>query len=218
MRKIPQRIFVAGIGTGVGKTVVSAVLTEALAADYWKPVQCGNLGNTDSSIVQSLLSNTVSKIHPETFRFKTASSPHFAAKAESTDVRLSSFKTPTTNRTLIIEGAGGLMVPLNNKDLVIDLIIKLKSPVILVVRNYLGSINHTLLSINSLAQSGADLLGIIYSGKNYRDNEEIVYQFSGVKTLGRINEAKPVNKTFVKKQAAQLLESFKPQFEIVIPG
>jgi dethiobiotin synthetase len=214
VRKLPPKIFIAGIGTGVGKTVASAVITEALRADYWKPVQCGNLKNSDSMVVKSLLSNITSKIHPETYRFKTASSPHFAAKAEGAAIKLSAFKTPVSSNRMIVEAAGGLMVPLNDKELVIDLIIKLKLPVVLVARNYLGSINHTILSINALNECGVNLLGIIYSGKNYRDNEEIVYKLTGVKTLGHISEAKTLNKTFIKQEASKLLQMLNKHFEI----
>lgn len=214
MHQLPQRIFIAGIGTGVGKTLVSAILAEALQADYWKPVQCGNLSKSDSLIVRSLISNPITKIHPETFRLKTASSPHYAAKAEGVEIKLSAFKLPVTNSTMLIEAAGGLLVPLNNKDLVIDLAVKLKAPVILVARNYLGSINHTLLSLDTLGQNGVAVAGIIYSGKNYRDNEQIIYQFSKIKTLGRVDEAKTIDSKFVKRQAEKLRKSLSENFEL----
>ena len=143
--------FITGIGTGVGKTIVSAAICEALEADYWKPVQCGNIENTDSKIVKSLLSNTKTKIHPERFLLKEAKSPHAAAEDEKINISLNDFVLPVSENKIIAEGAGGLLVPINNNgDMVSDLIEKLQLPVILVANFYLGSINHTLLSIEFL--------------------------------------------------------------------
>jgi len=208
MQPIPKNIFVAGIGTGVGKTIASAVLVEALNADYWKPIQCGNLDNSDTYVVQSLISNGESKFHPETFRLKTASSPHYAAKVEGVQIELSKCTTPKTYKPLVIEGAGGLMVPLNNKDCVVDLIQKLHTPVVLVCRNYLGSINHTLLSIELLKQRNIPLLGLIFSGDNFLDNEEIIQHFGQAKILGHIDEATTINKEFIRQQAKNLGSAF----------
>jgi len=143
--------FITGIGTGAGKTIVSAAICEALEADYWKPVQCGNLENTDSNIVKSLVSNPDTKIHPERYLLKKAKSPHAAAMDEKMNIRLSDFSLPVSEKQIIVEGAGGLMVPLNNNgEFVADLAIQLELPVILVANFYLGSINHTLLSIEFL--------------------------------------------------------------------
>ena len=214
MRRLPQNIFVTGIGTGVGKTIASAVLTEALQADYWKPIQCGNLEDSDTKTVQSLISNSASKIHSEAYRLKTASSPHYAASAEKMEIELKECKLPTTNNRLIIEGAGGIMVPLNQNELVLDLIIKLKAPVILVVRNYLGAINHTLLSIDTLGQNGIELLGVVFSGEGFLDNEEIIQHFGKVKILGIIDEAKNIDKEFVKQQSLKLKTSLSQHFTI----
>ena len=213
MRALPQRIFITGIGTGVGKTISSAVMVEALQADYWKPVQCGNLELGDSELVKGLLRSDNSKIHPEAYRLKLASSPHYAAKAENVEIKLGSFNLPITDTRLIIEGAGGLMVPLNEKDVVIDLIVKLKTPAILIVRNYLGSINHTLLSIDALAQNGVELLGVIFSGDNFLDNEEIIQQLGKVKVLGHIDEAKEINNHFIKQQAKKMRKSLAQHFK-----
>ena len=154
MQTLPKNIFVTGIGTGVGKTIASAVLVEALKADYWKPIQCGNLDISDTVTVKSLISNPVSKIHPEAYRLKTASSPYYAAKLEGVQIELKKCIPPVTTRHLIIDGAGGLLVPLNDKECVADLISALRAPVVLVCKNYLGSINHTLLSIELLKQRG----------------------------------------------------------------
>ena len=122
MQPLPKSIFVTGIGTGVGKTVASAVLVEALQADYWKPIQCGNLEDSDSKTVESLITNAVTTIHPETYRLKTASSPHYAAKMEEVEINIEQCVAPEAEGHLIIEGAGGLMVPLNGHECVVDLI------------------------------------------------------------------------------------------------
>jgi dethiobiotin synthetase len=214
MRRLPQNIFVTGIGTGVGKTIASAVLTEALQADYWKPIQCGNLEDSDSKTVQSLISNSTSKIHAEAYRLKTAASPHYAALVEKKEIELKECKLPVTENRLVIEGAGGIMVPLNQKELVLDLIIKLKTPVILVVRNYLGAINHTLLTIDALGQNGIELLGVIFSGDGFLDNEEIIRHFGKVQVLGIIDEAKNIDKDFIKQQSLNLKNSLSKHFTI----
>ena len=203
----PHKIFVTGIGTGVGKTIASAVLAEALQADYWKPIQCGNLDDSDSFTVKSLISNPVTRIHPESYRLKIASSPHYAAKTEGIKIDLAKFIQPETNGSLIIEGAGGLMVPLNANECVVDLIVALQTPVVLVCRNYLGSINHTLLSITLLKQRGIPLLGLIFSGGNFLDNEEIIQHFGQTKILGRIDEAETVNQQFIYQQAQKIRNS-----------
>jgi dethiobiotin synthetase len=214
MRTLPKRIFVAGISTGIGKTVVSAILAEALHADYWKPVQCGELENTDTEKVRGLLSNHVSRCLPEAYRLKTASSPHYAAEAEKTEIKATNLRTPESEIRLIIEAAGGLMVPLSRDYLVIDLIKHVEASVILVSKNYLGSINHTLLSIEALKQRGIDVLGIVFNGENYFDNEEIIQHFTNVNVLGEISTAKDISKDFVKTEAAKIRTSISQCFEL----
>jgi len=214
MKPLPKRIFVTGIGTGVGKTMVSAVLAEALEADYWKPIQCGNLDNSDTLTVKSLISNSISQIHPEAYRLKTASSPHYAAQAESVQIDIEKCFLPITNHSLIIEGAGGLMVPLNSNDCVADLISALNVPVVLICRNYLGSINHTLLSITLLKQKGIKLLGLIFSGDNYLDNEEVIQHFGQVSIIGRIDEATHIDKEFIRQQALKLKKSLSKHYSL----
>jgi dethiobiotin synthetase len=202
------------IGTEVGKTVVSAILTEALQADYWKPVQCGNLEMSDSNIVASLVNTQTSNIHAELYRFKTASSPHYAAREEGVTIEMEKFEIPKTNKRLVIEGAGGLLVPLNERFLVIDLIEHLLTPVVLVARNYMGSINHTLLSMAALKSRGIPMAGIIYNGIDFLDNEMIIQTLSVVPVLGRIDEAAELNAPFVKEQALKLRTSLQEHFEI----
>lgn len=157
-------LFITGIGTEVGKTIVSAVLTEQLQADYWKPVQAGDLDHTDSDKVKELISNTRTIFHPETFKFSMAASPHRAAKNEGIEIRPQDFFLPETNNQLLIEGAGGLFVPLSYRFLMIDLIRLLGADAVLVVRNYLGCINHTLLSIHALLTKGISLKHLVLNG------------------------------------------------------
>jgi dethiobiotin synthetase len=213
-QSFPKHIFVSGIGTGVGKTIVSAILAEALQADYWKPVQCGGLDNSDSHIVKDLLSNPISKVHSETYTLKTASSPHYAARQENTEIQLSHFKIPGTNNRLVIEGAGGLMVPLNREHLVIDLIQHLNIPVILVAKNYLGGINHALLSIAILKSRKIELIGVIFNGPNYFDNEEVIQYFSDIPIIGRIDETKSITFEFISLQAERLKSYLSEYFKL----
>lgn len=155
--------FISGIGTGVGKTIAAAILSQVWAADYWKPVQAGDLDHTDSDTVRSL-SRQVKKIHPERFRLNLAASPHEAAAADSLSISLTDFDLPATGNRLIVEGAGGLFVPLNEQHFMIDLIERLQLPVILVIRDYLGCINHSLLSVNALRAKNIPLAYVLFNG------------------------------------------------------
>lgn len=192
-----RKIFVTGIGTDVGKTIVSAILTEALEADYWKPVQAGELDHTDADKVKELISNDKTVIHPEVYRLTQAMSPHAAAKIDGVHIHLDDINFPETNNDLIIEGAGGLMVPLNNKELIIDLIKKMDVEVILVSQNYLGSINHTLLSLQVLKAKNINILGIIFNGEENQETEQYILNYSGVKCLGRIEQHQKIDKELV---------------------
>lgn len=190
-------LFVTGIGTGIGKTLVSAILVEKLKADYWKPVQSGDLDNSDSLLVKSLISNTKTFIHPETYCLTQPFSPHKSADIDGVFINPEKFSIPITNNTLIIEGAGGLMVPLNNSFLIIDLIRQLGAEVILVSQNYLGSINHTILSIGILKQYGIPVKGIIFNGAKERYTTDFILGYSGLRLLGHIPEFDNVDKDTV---------------------
>lgn len=192
-----RKIFVTGIGTDVGKTVVSAILTEALEADYWKPVQAGDLEFSDSIKVGKLISNERTVIHSEGIKLSQPMSPHAAAEIDNVEIKLSDFKIPVTNNNLIIEGAGGLMVPLNDKDLIIDLITELDAEVVLVSQNYLGSINHAILSIEILKSNGLNVIGIIFNGNENVETEKYILNYSGLKCLGRIRQHQTINKEIV---------------------
>lgn len=168
-----KTIFITGIGTEIGKTVCSAILTKYFNAEYWKPVQSGDLDFSDTMKIKSWAGeNTI--CHPETYRLKTAVSPHHSAKEEGITIDLNAFKHPETDHNLIVEGAGGLMVPLNDEDFIIDLIQKLNIPAALVVKNYLGCINHTLLSLKALAERKITLQYLILNGNFPPDTERII--------------------------------------------
>ena len=199
-----KQYFVTGVGTDVGKTVASAILVEALQADYWKPVQAGELDNTDTMKVCSLVSNTKSVFHSETYRLFTAMSPHAAADLENIQIDIEKINLPATANTMIIEGAGGLMVPLNDNFLVIDLIKKINAEVILVSQNYLGSINHTLLSVEVLKNRGIPVAGIIFNGKQTKSSEEFIMKYTGLKCLLRIKEEKNIDRETILKYASLL--------------
>ena len=206
-----KNIFVTGIGTDVGKTIVSAIITEALQADYWKPVQAGFADGTDTELVRSLLLNKKSVIHPEAYKLKMPASPHAAAAAEGITIQIKDIKLPVTNNTLVIEGAGGLMVPLNEKELVIDLIEHFRSSAIVVIRHYLGSINHSLLTLQVLKQRKIPILGLVISGAANEQSEKAIVSFSDRKIIGRIGEEKlfapEIISGYAKKFQASLLQS-----------
>jgi dethiobiotin synthetase len=191
---LKKPIFITGIGTGIGKTIISAVLVEKLKADYWKPVQSGDLNESDTWKVKSLVTNTTSFFHPETYRLSQPFSPHKSAAIDGITIQSEKIILPLTSNTLIIEGAGGLMVPLNNNFLVIDLIRQLNAEVILVSRNYLGSINHTLLSVNTLNQYQIPVKGIIFNGPKDIYSKEFILDYTKVELLGHIPEYNVLNK------------------------
>jgi len=209
--------FVTGIGTDVGKTIVSAIITEAFQADYWKPVQAGFDSGTDAAFVQSIISNQQTKIYPETYKLKMPVSPHIAAKEEGIKIDLDKIyndfekfcqlSTANHQHTLIIEGAGGLFAPLNEYEFIIDLIKKLNAKVALVSRNYLGSINHSLLTAQVCRQHNLDVLGWIFNDQ-YLNYENEIVQWSGYKKLASIPLKKTIDKNFILEQAAILKNSF----------
>jgi len=181
-----QPIFITGIGTGIGKTITSAIVTEKLKADYWKPVQAGDLDNSDTLKVKSLVSNSVSRFHPETYRLTQPYSPHKAAAMDKIVIDIQNIIPPKTDNQLIIEGAGGLMVPLNDNFLMIDVIKQLDAKVLLVSQNYLGSINHTLLSLFTLKKYGIPVIGIIFNGDKDIYSKTYILNYSGVNEIGHI--------------------------------
>ena len=194
-----KKYFITGISTEVGKTVASAIVTEALKADYWKPIQAGELDNCDSKKVESLISNSTSKFHPNSYALNTPMSPHAAAEIDGITVELSKIAIPKTENKLVIEGAGGLLVPLNNSNTILD-IIPVNAKVIVVSRHYLGSINHTLLTIKLLQEKGFDI-SIIFSGNEHKTTEAIIKKMTNVSVIGRIDEEPYFDKNVIKEYA-----------------
>ncbi len=182
-----KKLFITGISTDVGKTIASAIITEALEADYWKPIQAGDLNHSDSHFVKSNIKSQKSKIFPNAYQFNTPASPHLAAELDGITIDLKNIIEPKTNNHLVIEGAGGLFVPLNKTDFVIDLI-QPDYKVIVVSRHYLGSINHTLLTIEALKNRKINIVGIIFNGNENRPTETIILNTTQLKCIGRIEE------------------------------
>ncbi len=194
-----QRIFVTGISTEVGKTVASAILVEALEADYWKPVQAGELDYTDSHKIQELISNTKSVIHKGSYELTSPMSPHAAAEIDGIHIERQHIVEPETDNHLIIEGAGGLLVPLNEEDTILDIIMP-NYKVVVVSRHYLGSINHSLLTIRWLQQKGYEV-SVIFSGDANPHTENIILHKTGVSLIGRIEEEPGFDRETIKKYA-----------------
>jgi dethiobiotin synthetase len=180
-----MKIFVTGISTDVGKTIVSAIITEALHADYWKPIQAGDLDNSDSHKIKALISNSETHIFENSYALTVPASPHLAAHIDNNPISLDRITEPETQKHLVIEGAGGILVPLNENETVLDLI-KPDYKVVVVSRHYLGSINHTLLTIEALQKRNLEVGGIIFNGDENIPTEEIILKKTGIKCIGRI--------------------------------
>ncbi len=206
-----KKYIICGIDTGIGKTLVSAILAEALGADYWKPVQAGDLHHTDTDTVQSLISNPQAVMHPEAYRLQHPMSPHASAEAEGVTLTPDNIQLPETRHPLIIELAGGLMVPLNRKTLNLHLLQQWQLPVILVSRYYLGSINHTLLTLEVLRHYDIPLAGIIFNGEENTSSKEVILEYSGARLLGSILQEENITKETIRHYADLL----KPKLEVL---
>lgn len=200
--------FITGIGTDVGKTIVSAIVTEALQADYWKPIQAGDLNNSDTDTVKRLVSNTKTQFHNSAFNLQTPMSPHAAAEIDNVSITSRKIISPKTNNHLVIEGAGGLLVPINDSETILD-IIKPEYKVIVVSRHYLGSINHTLLTIDKLKQAGKNIYGIVFNGEAHLSTESVITKMTGVNILTRINHLDVINSQIVQDLAKNNYDNFK---------
>lgn len=204
-------IFITGIGTDVGKTIVSAIVTESLQADYWKPIQAGNLDESDSITVEKLLTNTNSIIHAESYRFSQPKSPHFAAELDAKYIEKAQISRPKTENTLVIEGAGGLLVPLYKTFLIANLLEK-DDFVIVVSKHYLGSINHTLLTLNELQSRNIQNVGIVFVGDENKATESIISLNSNAKIIGRIPWIQHLEKQSIKREADAI---YKPLLDFI---
>lgn len=185
----------------MGKTVTAACICASGQADYWKPVQAGGLDCTDTDELGKLVEGII--CHPESFRLTLPASPHKAAAHDGISLNVADFVAPKTEKHLVIEGAGGLLVPLNDRETMLDLAIHLDTEIILVIRNYLGSINHSLLTIETLWQRGVDMLGIVFCGHAEPSSEEYIIRYSGLKNIWKIPQAEEPTPLFINKNAQQ---------------
>ena len=195
-----MKLFITGISTDVGKTIASAIITEALEADYWKPVQAGDLDHSDSHKIQNYISNVKSVIHENSYKLNTPASPHLAAELDGITIDLKNIIEPKTNNLLVIEGAGGVLVPLNNSDFVIDMV-QPDYKIIIVSRHYLGSINHTLLTIEAIKNRGLTIAGIIFNGNENKATESLILNYSKLKFIVRINDEPYFDKNVISEYA-----------------
>lgn len=202
--------FVTGIGTEVGKTVISSILVKALEAEYWKPVQAGDLDKSDSMKIESWASHPKLVIHPEQFRLNTPASPHYAAAVDGVEIQLDAFQQPVSKEMLIVEGAGGLLVPLNSKDTMLDLMEFLGLPVILISRNYLGSINHSLLSIEAIKRRKLPFAGIIFNGPENKATESIIEKHAGdIPVLARIPDLEQLDAVHIAAAVSKIASQIR---------
>jgi dethiobiotin synthetase len=186
-QKNNMKIFITGISTDVGKTISAAIVVEALEADYWKPIQAGDLENSDSHKIKKIISNDKTQIFENSYQLNTPASPHLAAAIDGITIDLKKIVEPKTDNHLVIEGAGGIFVPLNENDTILDLI-QPDYKIIVVSRHYLGSINHTLLTLEAIRNHGFQVSGIIFSGSENKSTESLILNKTGIKCIGRIDE------------------------------
>jgi dethiobiotin synthetase len=198
--------FVTAIHTDSGKTLVSAILCEAFKADYWKPIQAGS--PTDSDRIRELITNH-SIVNPERYKLGKPASPHDAAAAENITISLDDFKLPMTDNDLVIEGAGGCLVPINQKDFVIDIAIKFNCRIVLVSNLYLGSINHTLLTYEALANRNCDVSGIIFNGPENTASENIILHHTKLPCLLKIEHQSEITHNTILQYAKKLNDNWK---------
>lgn len=199
---------IIGIHTGIGKTVCSAVICQALGYDYWKPVQAGDLDHSDSVFVRDHVNNPLCKIHPERYKLLIAASPHYAAEQENIQIKRHDFMLPKTDNNLVVETAGGLMSPLAGDFLNIDLVEHLKLPAILVSKNYLGSINHTLLTYEALKARNIEVSGIVFLGETVMASEKFILEYTKLPHLFSIPQFGKLN--------AQSIQAFAKENHIRI--
>ena len=202
----PRGVFVTGTDTDAGKTVVAAALVAALGADYWKPVQSGSdeLPGGDTGVVAALTGHRPEDFPPPAYVLKAPLSPDQAAEAEGVRIDPSRILLPARDRFLVVEGAGGLLVPLDGATLMIDLAARLGLPIVLAARTGLGTLNHTLLSLEALARRGLPVAGVIFSGPENLRNTETIRRLGGVPVLGRIPRLDPLTPAALAGAAATL--------------
>lgn len=201
MSKKNKQFIITGIGTDIGKTVVSAIIAQSLDAFYWKPIQAGELENSDSIKVQNWTTDSVT-ILSEAFQLNQPMSPHAAAEIDGVEITNEALQLPLVERNLVVEGAGGLLVPLNNKRLLlIDLFKEWNLPVIVVSRHYVGSINHTLLTVEALKNRKINIEGIVFVGDKNHATESFILNYTDLKMIARIPLTNEMNTEFIQNQA-----------------
>jgi dethiobiotin synthetase len=208
-----MKLFITGIGTDVGKTIASSIIVEALEADYWKPIQAGDLDHSDTNKVEKYISNATTTFHKNAYALQTPASPHYAAEIDGITIDLKQIKEPSfvkaqDSKHLVVEGAGGILVPLNNKDCIID-IIQPDYKVIVVSRHYLGSINHTLMTIEILKSRKLNVAGIIFSGDENQATESIILEKTKVPMIGRIDNEPYFDQNVIKYYADLFRENLQ---------
>jgi dethiobiotin synthetase len=202
-----QGVIVTGTDTGIGKTVFAAALAGALEASYWKPIQAGIAGGGDSERVRALTDLAPERILPEAYRFNMAASPHRAAEAEGVRISVARLALPAIDGPLVIEGAGGLLVPVTRETLMIDVFASWRLPVVLVARTALGTINHSLLSIEALNGRNIPIFGIAFVGDEIPDTERTIVEMGNVRRLGRLPHLDPLTR-------ASLAAAFRAAFRV----
>ncbi|APU68450.1 dethiobiotin synthase [Christiangramia flava] len=203
---MPKTFFITGISTEVGKTVAAAIVTRSMEADYWKPVQAGDLENSDTHKIKRLLGSHEVHFHENAYALNTPMSPHAAAEIDGIEIAIRNIRFPETSKDLVVEGAGGLLVPLNDTETILDLISP-EHKVVLVSRHYLGSINHTLLSVEVLKSRGIKNIGILFSGKAHPSTEDVITKMAGVSIIGRIEEEPYFDERVVEEYAEKFKEN-----------
>jgi dethiobiotin synthetase len=200
-------IAIVGIHTDIGKTIASAVIAEALQADYWKPVQAGNIGHRDKWVVENLISNSKDRVHAEAVLLSEPMSPHAAAAIDNVEIDHTKFIWPSTDKLLLIETAGGVLSPMYEDVTMADFVKYYELPVILVSKNYLGSINHTLLSVEVLRSRDIPILGIVMNGETNKESESFIEAYSKVPVIARIPFFEELTHTAIKDCAVEISKS-----------
>lgn len=208
----PRGILVTGTDTGIGKTVVCSMLVDALDATYFKPVQAGLETPTDSEKVQQLAGAEDDRVIPEAYRLEEPASPHLAAAMQKIEIDLRHLQLPPCERLIIVEGAGGVLVPLNSTSLYVDVFASWQLPTIVCARTTLGTINHTLMTVEVLRDHGIPILGVIFVGDPHPENERIIPHFADISYLGRLPFLEPLNRQTL--QAAFQTNFNRTDFEL----
>jgi dethiobiotin synthase len=196
--KFPEQFLITGTDTGVGKTVVSAILLAGLGYRYWKPIQSGLQERTDTEVIKKMTGLPDWHFLPETYRLRTPASPHVSAKVDGIEIDMANLKKPSTAGKLLVEGAGGVMVPLNDHSLMLDLIEALDMPVLLVARSGLGTINHSLLSLAALRSRSVEVLGVVLNGERHGHNRRAIEHYGDVRVLAEIEPMQNMNSQSIK--------------------